>query len=67
VIQFLEFLYQNVPEIYTYSQTAEFLSSLVSTLFPVEEHKELMEFNVEVRNFRPVLMDVKTIENNLLY
>eukprot|EP00111_Clytia_hemisphaerica_P006851 TCONS_00019802-protein len=47
IIQFLEFLYQNVPEIYTFTQTAEFLSSLALTLFPLEEDKELLDFNVE--------------------
>ena len=49
VVQFLEFLYQQLREVETFCSTQVFLAALSATLFPLEEEKELNDFNVEVR------------------
>lgn len=50
IIQFLEFLCQNIAEVEQFCCKETFLSALSSTLVPLEEDKELAEFNIEEVN-----------------
>ena len=52
IIQFVKFLFDNLPDVERFASTAPFLNALSSTLFPIEKDKNLhQQISLEVWSF----------------